>query len=304
MLAGCVAVVAGPDALQAQSYSAEPLKLPVAMPADSLPADRQAFGEWLMERASSLDFDTTQLAREHVYALISADAKERYARTFSAYPARADTGLARLFTWASQLGVYGAAEVAAAIATGAEDGSTGGTRQGLQLIFAPPDYILIAKDLAWMVQFPHYFMVGMMERKTLENGFDNSVVILSTLFAANAPPQSGASQATIVLASASATTPAPYALFWLQRLGFTSADTIARPVPNALRTYRNYDETNRMWKEVSVFQIPDGVVVIAYLGLDGTFQANRAHYVDLLRTLRVRVRGSADSGQARPTQPQ
>ncbi|MEN8144158.1 MAG: hypothetical protein ABFS14_04330 [Gemmatimonadota bacterium] len=272
-----------------QEITRDPLRVPIVFPNDGLPTDPAEFQAWLMRRAENLGEEELTLVREHLYALISADAKRRFESLGDPYPRSADPDLAEQFAWANDLGIIGAALVARALdpETRAVD-PQGTLGPGLALFFKRPSFRLIAEEDGWGIEFPHYFMIGLADRQKLDNGLENSLLILSTLFAANSPEVGSASQATIMVASAQTDDVPGYAAFWLVRFDIEPTEAAPNTVPNAVRTYRSYDEDSHLWKEMVVFNIPSGALVAFYSGLKGTYEANRQDFVDFLETLRVR----------------
>jgi len=112
----------------------------------------------------------------------------------------------------------------------------------------------------------------------LANGIENDVATLSTLTAANNEPQGGASKATILILSAQTPDLPAYVAFWLEQLQVAPTDTVSNLVPQATRTYRRFDTASGLWKEVVALKIPSGSMIVAYIGLDGTYQVNRPHF--------------------------
>jgi hypothetical protein len=289
-LARCVAVLllvaAATRPAAGQGFDTLPLTIPVAFPNDSLPHTISEFLVILKHWTPSTQAHD-QLLREHLYALIAQVAKERFIRTHATdLPTRDDT-LGELFAWAHRLGVPGAIAVARALTPDITD-STPLPTPTFDLVFAASSFSLVAQQGRWMAHFPYYFMIGMATRQHLNNGLDDDVATLSTLTAANALGVGGASQATILLASAQTKDAPTFTAFWLVQLGITLADTAPKLVPQAIRAFRAFDAAANLWKELVVLQIPSGSLIVAYVGLDGTYQANRPHFLDLLGSLRVR----------------
>lgn len=282
------AVLAVPCVAASQSFSSGPLSSPSAMPSDSLPGTPQAFLGWLRAQDSSTLNSQAQEIREHVYALIGEIARRRYASTHTIDLPVGDLTLAQLFIWADRFGVPGAGTVALAINPKAPRPLTPDPGDGFQLGFSAPGFSLATNNGKWMVRFPYFFMIGPTTRQHLANGIDNDVVTLSTLTAANSASVGGASQATILLLSGQTADLPSYAAFWLQQLRISPADTAANPVPQAARTYRHFDAASHLWTELVALKIPSGSLVVVYVGLDGTYQTNRPHFLDLLASLRVR----------------
>jgi len=271
-----------------QGFSTLPLSAPSAMPRDSLPATPLGFVDWLRTRNPATFTGREQLIREHLYALIAQAVKQRFASTQTTEPATGDSALVQLFEWADRFGVHGASDVAKAIGTKPVPPVTPQLTDGFQLTYSTPAFSLATDNGKWMVRFPYFFMVGDITRQRLANGIENDVATLSTLTAANSEPRGGASQATILILSAQTPDLPSYVAFWLQQLQVAPTDTVSNPVPQATRAYRRFDTASGLWKEVVALQIPSGSMIVAYIGLDGTYQVNRPHFLDVLRSLRVR----------------
>lgn len=282
------AAVASSRALSSQDFALAPLSVPAILPNDSLPGTPRAFLEWLRAQTPSALTNREQQVREHVYALIAEIVKQRFNLAQAVDLPRGDTVLAQLFSWADRLGVPGAGKVAQAIDSQFAPTTTPEPGNGFQLLFSPPAFLLATEHGKWIVRFPYFFMIGTTTRQRLANGIENDIVTLSTLTAANSTPPGGASQATILLLSGQTADLPSYVAFWLQQLQMTSADTTSNLVPQATRSYRHFDPVSRLWKEVVALKIPSGSMVVAYIGLDGTYQSNRAHFLDILTSLRVR----------------
>lgn len=272
----------------AQQFSPEPLRSDATLPADDLPATRAAFLAWLADSTAPKSASMLVPAREHLYALVSNDAKARYRTTGAAYPAAASPELAELYGWAARLGTIGAGAVAAAQVETPPPSVESLAGGAFELTFAPPEYTLVAVRDGWRVRFPHYFMIGTVQRSPTGSGDTTGVVMLSTLFAPNAASLGGASQATILLLSAESSDAPAFTAFWLDRFGLSPSDTAAAAIPGAVRRYTGFDAATRMRKEIVVFVPPGRVLLAAYVGLEGTFEANRPHFADLLATLQVR----------------
>jgi hypothetical protein len=288
LILGAFVALTSPGIANGQGFSTAPLLAPSAMPSDSMPGTPRAFFEWLRGQDSSTLAVHGQQIREHLYALIAVALKQRFAASRAAEVPTGDTTLAQLFEWADGFGVPGAAVVAQAI--GARKGSsvTPHPADGFQLTFSAPMFSLATEHGKWMVRFPYFFMIGTVTRQRLANGIESDVASLSTLTAPNHAAIGGASQATILILSAQTSDLPSYVAFWLQRMQIAPTDTVANPVPQATRSYQHFDARSRLWKELVALKIPSGSLVVTYIGLDGTYQANRPHFLDLLTSLRVR----------------
>jgi hypothetical protein len=286
VLAAC-AVLLAPGVALGQGFSTAPLSTPAAMPSDSLPVTARAFLDWLRAQDTATFNTRAQEIREHLYALVGGIVRQRFASAHSTDVPQGDTTLAALFTWADRFGVPGAGEVARAISATAPAAVTPNPEDGFHLSFSASAFSLATEHGKWMVRFPYFFMIGAITRQHLANGIDNDVATLSTLTAANSAAVGGASQATILLLSGQTADLPSYVGFWLKQLQISPTDTIATPIPQAMRSYRHFDAASHLWTELVALQIPSGSLVVVYVGLDGTYQTNRPHFLDLLTSLRV-----------------
>jgi hypothetical protein len=268
------------DPAQSQSWDPGPLKTPTPIPNDGLPSERRAFFAWLGSNPSTKSEVDVQRARERVYAYISQLAK-RYGGFF---PASSDTEAISLFTSAANLGITGPDMVVRALAPHSTAPSSTPSPEGLSLNFHPPLYSLSSSDGNWAVCFPYYFMPAPLGRQQPANGVATELAVISTLFAAD-QGSSGASQATIMIAAAPTADSAKHVALWLGQLGVAPAPLTG---PSDLGQWYTAPSQEPMRREAVVRRLPDRIVLVAYIGLPGTFEANRPHFLDLLRTLSPR----------------
>jgi hypothetical protein len=241
---------------------------------------------WLAAQGDSLPDEAFVMAREQVFAIVSGDVKERVRLGTPLLSQTRDSSLALLFAWGHRLGLPGTRLVAQRLGFSPHPSDSRAIETAGFKIEFDSLYTLVAEADGWMVRFPHYFMIGTASRQPLSDGRETSVAVLSTLFAKDSTERPGASQATILLVSARGSA-ADFAGFWLAQLGLSPSDTAVSASPSAVRTYRGRDGSSRMNKELVVFEPPGRAILAAYFGLDGTFETNYPHFLDLLRTLRI-----------------
>lgn len=263
-----------PASLGAQAWDPAPLRSPTPIPRDGLPLERAAFFQWL--RGSSLSPDDNQKARERVYTYVSETAK----RDAGAFPTQGDTAALTLFRSAVSLGVQGA-DLILAVLDPQAGGSLGPIPPGLKLSLEPPVFTLRSDDSTWAVCFPYYFMPALAGRQTPNNGVLTEIAVLSTLVAPDSG-ESGASQATIFIAAAPIADSANHAALWTRQLG---VNPVPAPGPSMPGQWFRSPEGERMHREAVIRRLPQRVVILAYVGLAGTYESNRPHFLDLLRTL-------------------
>ena len=251
------------------------------LPASELASRQAGFLAWL-DSTTRLTPDDAQGAREYAYFLIGSIAQLHHARTGALFPPRDTMGLATLYDRASRLGEPGAALVANALRSpGAAPTKPielmGGT---LQLSFRAPEYTLTSSR-GWSIRFPYWMMIGAAQTGVPKNGLSTETVVLSTLFAADSSAR-GQSQATIIINAAAAKDSAQFVPFWVGMLGMSEGDRVSG---DSLVSYRQHDAEMHMYKEIAVRRRGDVVLVFAYAGLPGTFQANREEFIETVRSL-------------------
>lgn len=279
-------LMGGPRA-QAQEFDAAPLSTPATLPADGLPPTASGFTRWLETNARTVPVDRQAAVREHLYALISADVKARHAAGYPTFPPERDSALADLFFWGDRLGVFGAYRVARALDPLRPRVPPANLVPPIFEISLDTGYFTVRSvEQGWSVRFPFYYMLSAATRQRMGQEYEGDVLVLSTLFAPNAPPIGGASQSTILVTAIKTADPDGVIGYWLKTLGVEP-----RPVADSLApggaTYRGFDSAMLMRKEAVVIRLRQGVMIVSYLGLEGTFQANHPHFLDFLANLRT-----------------
>jgi hypothetical protein len=264
-------------ALPAQSWDPGPLATPTPLPKDGLPADRKAFWQWLSDSIDTLSPDQVLSSRERVYFYISQFAKAKA----GAFPPMADSVATRLFAAAAWMGIPGSDLVVAAVDPSFKRGESPPIPPGLSLSLHPPNFLLASDDQAWAVCFPYYFMTTPVGRQTPDNGVATEMAIISTLFAPDSGDY-GSSQATILVAAGPIADSAAHVGLWLGQLG-VHPDQGAGPAD--LGQWFAASDDNPVQRVAVVRQLPTRIVVIGYTGVRGTFEANRPHFLDFVRTL-------------------
>lgn len=283
LLAAVLAVQSPPASAQAPT---DPLRQPTAWPDNDLPRSVGPMGKLLdQKRRTGLDHGEREPLREQIYAIVTDVVRRQYASTGSAGVPSPDSTLASLFVEADRYGVVNASPIAHELGIHSRPLSTPAQEFALELT---GDRFTLSSTLGrWRVRFPWYFMLWDAERVEQERTDTFDVVSLSTLTAANTPAVGGASQATILIVSGETDSIAAFTKRWLLTFGLYPSDSAPKAVPRALATYARFDRPRHMRMEVSVFKIPSGSLMVGYFGLEGTFEANRQAYLDLLGTLQV-----------------
>jgi hypothetical protein len=115
----------------------------------------------------------------------------------------------------------------------------------------------------------------------IANGVLTEIVVLSTLFAPD-HGQAGSSQATIIITAAPVADSLKHVSSWLTQFGLSP--TSAPPEDPSGAWYAS-PPADAMHRLAIVRRLGTRVFVVAYLGLEGTFQSNRPHFFNLLATV-------------------
>jgi hypothetical protein len=258
-------------------WDPRPLRSTTPIPRDGLPPEQKAFQAWVSQNGPRLTPEQRQRVHERLYAYISARAKQLDGR----FPEKGDTAAFELFRFGASMGAVGADRVARALYPDPAKLPSPASISGFDLSLRPPLFQLASDDGSWAVCYPYYFMTAPSGRQRLSSGILTEVAVLSTLFAADSGP-AGSSQATVLLAAAPVMDSTRHISAWVTQLGVRPTAVPPEGGPGAWYASSSSDQMRRL---VVVRRLPHRVLVIAYLGLPGTFETNRPHFFNLLSTL-------------------
>jgi hypothetical protein len=269
------------------AFSEEPLKKAAIEPARAL-VEGVGINNWLNANYTRMDPGQVQGAREHLHALIDSRVKELYAKTGVLLPKEPDPILAMLYAWAGRLGVYGADPVYTIV-------------RGTYLVKPPPgpqppqgltvslrnDSLSIASSTGeWQVTVPFHFFIFALNSAVGPDSKRTEAAVISTGSAPDiAPP--GYSQATLAIFFTSGADIGSFELEWSERLQIPLQAEQASVGKTKYRSRVAYDAPNRLHKEIVFIPSQKGAFAVLYSGLDGTYQANRPHFVNFLETLKM-----------------
>jgi hypothetical protein len=149
------------------------------------------------------------------------------------------------------------------------------------------DLLRIESDRGkWSVAVPYYFMIWNVSEFDAKNGPKTQLVSLSTA-AAMHEGLPGHSQATLMLLAGPGEDPAGFETYWRTALGFTG-DEPSKALPvGTLTSKTKSDSEVGLYSEYTSWQTKAGPIVVAYMGMNGTYQSNRPNFIDFLRSLRA-----------------
>lgn len=270
-----------------QGYSAAPLKDPVFDYVHVI-VDVAKFNNWLNANYPKMTAETMKGPREHLYFLIGSYVSELYKKDRVILPKEHDLILQILFSWSEKLGVFGGSLVYNQIKSEKFKPMTARMKiPGMFELSLKNDlYLMAATSNAWSVKFPYYFMIGNMKVFQATNGMQTQLVVIST-GASKDSTKAGRSQATLMFIYAPFGNYKLFSEYWLSQLEITPD---IRPTGLGVRSLKSrivYDKTSLLHKEITFWPSKNGSFAVVYLGMDGTYQANRQHFLDFLNQIEI-----------------
>ncbi|MES2947652.1 MAG: hypothetical protein V4858_03830 [Pseudomonadota bacterium] len=281
---------AGDEAIA--GYSKEPLRAPLFDEAQ-IAAETMAINNWLNANIQKLTYDQMKGPREHLYDLIDSRVKQHYASEQRVLPKKHDLMLEILFSWAEPLGGFGGSQIFNSVKAGSSPTRTPGMKlpEGLSISLAK-DLLTVQSSAGWSVSFPYYFMIWNVGDFTAKGGPRTQLVALST-GAAKDSSQAGKSQATLMFMFS----PDEYRSFesyWRRQLGIGAEIKSNELGVKSLSSRHIVDAPTKLHKEFTSWSNPTGSFAVAYLGIEGTYEWNRPHFIDFLRVV------AATKSESRP----
>ncbi len=266
-------------------YSVGPLREPLFDEA-AVVVETTAINNWLTANIQKLTYDQMKGPREHLYYLIDSRVKQIYASEKRVLPAKNDPLLEILFSWSEYLGVFGGAQAFNAVKAPSSPAKTPGMKlpEGVDLQLAG-DVFTVNSKARWSITFPYYFMVWNVGDFTAKGGPRTQLVALST-GASKDKSSAGRSQATLMFLFS----PEKYETFesyWRGQMGIGVDIKPAALGVKDLKSFHVVDEKAQLHKEFTSWSDKTGSFAVAYLGIEGTYEWNRPHFIDFLRSIKT-----------------
>ncbi|VAW05481.1 hypothetical protein MNBD_ALPHA01-2196 [hydrothermal vent metagenome] len=243
---------------------------------------------WLNEHYEKLTLGQIKNVREDLYYMISSYAKNLYTAKKRILPDQPDIMLDILLSWADRLGIYGGTEVFTQIRTTSFSDSTRKTKL--------PDFLTLdmendlikvtAKADGWHFKIPYYFMIFEAKQFAATNGMQTQMIVIST-GASKDNSEAGRSQSTIMLIYSPEAELTDFSEYWQKVFEIKAHSEEKKIVIGKEKSLYTYDKKLKLHKELISWQEPKGSFAVAYLGIDGTYQWNRPHFLDFLGALKV-----------------
>ncbi len=266
-------------------YSTEPLLVPPLVPFFAVPMQAERYLEQLDARYPKLQEDQYGESRERVFAFVDAIVKQRAVEGTFRFDADKEL-LHSLFAWAAKLNSYGADQVAAQFAP---EGTT-------EVVHGPevPAAFRVTLDFphlkiadaggAWELAVPFYFPIRQMAQADA-GGIASNYVVLNTAFA-QLTSQNNIAQSMIIFTHAPHADPEAFDKVWMGRIGVAAINEIDAQIPGS-RSFQIDDLRLRVRFELTLLNNETGCYAVLYQGRFGPFEANRVHYHDFLRQMRL-----------------
>lgn len=282
-------------------YSTDPLRAPLFDEAQ-IAVETMAINNWLNANLQKLTYDQMKGPREHLYYLIDSRVKQHYATEKRVLPEKHDLFLEILFSWAEPLGVFGGADIFNAVRAPASPAKTAGKKlpDGISLTLSK-DLLTIQSRSGWAISFPYYFMVWNVGDFTAKDGPRTQVVALST-GAAKDKSQAGKSQGTLMFLF-SQEKYETFEKYWREQFGIGTEIKPRALGVNTLLSRHIVDATTKLNKEFTSWSDSTGSYAVAYLGIEGTYDWNRQHFIDFVRAIETKAESRPNmelSGGSRP----
>ncbi len=296
-----IRAAADPPATVQGGYSTQPLARPLFEPAQ-VAVEAVLYNEWLINNYASLATpERLKGPREHLYYLIDSWVKMTYARDKVVFPVEHDPVLQIFFSWAERLGAFGGHLVYNAIRSDQfpEMPPSLAVPSGFDIALRQDVLVVSSTSGHWSVAVPYYFLIWNILEWDAKDGPRTQMITLST-GAANHEGQEGHSQATLMLLFGPSAEGDSFTKYWTRHLGFEGKETPNPIGVRSLTARHRFDKAQNMHHEYTSWTSPHGQFLVAYLGINGTYQWNRPHFIDFVGS----ISGDSESDDNTPAAQQ
>ena len=275
---------AQPDQQVQAGYSLELLSQPIFGPAE-VAIETARLNNWLNENYEAMRPEQYKGPREYLFYLIDSHVKNIYARDGKLLPTEPDLILQTLYAWAERLGVYGGSMVFNEVRLPSEP--------EMALMLEPPasiaismngDLLRIESPPHWGFDVPYYFMPFIVTEFTANNGMPTQFLAIST-GASKDNSEAGRSQATLMLIYSQDVDFSEFEEFWTDQIGIPENAQDSELGYARLTAKYWLDDSTKIHTEALIWSRGSGSFAMTYGGVDGTYQWNRQHFLDFLRSL-------------------
>jgi hypothetical protein len=228
--------------------------------------------------------------RRRVHVLIDGLVKERFAAGRIVFSQRDLSRVVRYYRWADRLKVPGADQVVDyfrtifALPADGESGSSFTLPEPYRMELRFPNLQVRSESGPWTVRYPYYFITEEVRRVVPTEGWESDLIEVSTLFAPHRRDKRQ-SPCRILFAYAAGVEQAEFQEHWLRLLGLEDGKPRKNEVLPDAAAFSRFDKRKRMRAEACFLSGKAGSAVAAMVGIDGSFQKNRPHFLDFLRNI-------------------
>lgn len=272
------------------AYSKSPLLNPVYGFAE-VTEEIGSYHEWLEEKFNKIPNTMHPVFRERLYYLLSSYVSGISQKDNTILPVEFDENIATTFKWAEKLGIFGGSLLYESFKqpTSPSIETINKIPSNFQISIDNDRIVLASKKDIWSVNAPYYFMIqnlGTIGRYK-DVSSDTHAVAIST-GAARDNSAKGQSQATITVFYASQLSAKELSNDVLGLLGIPNNSKFFDLGIESRSSQYVYDASENIHKEATFWDTNTGAFGIGYLGVDGTYQTNRIHFLEFLKQFEYR----------------
>ena len=284
-----VAAIAPASEPPISGYSTDTLREPIFDEAQLL-IETMAINNWLNANYASLSYEQMKGPREHLYYLIDSYIKILYQKEGKASPDDPDLILDTLFSWAERLGVYGGDLVheTVRVQPSSNDRPAMTVPEHFSLTLNENLFEVSSDEQGWSFTIPYYFMIWNMSEYVPTGGVRTQLVAFSTGTARDSS-STGHSQATVMFLYVPQANSEEVIRYWKQAMGMKITEQPSPIGVRDLESAHSFDNQSKLHKEIVGWDGPDGVFIVIYIGIEGTYQWNRLHFLDFLRAVALKA---------------
>lgn len=243
---------------------------------------------WLADNIGSIPQNQIQPIKENIYLIIDSIIKENKLESKNDFSKSDTFFLKSMFNWASYLNVPGSDLVSDQFTGDAAPTNSNPfvLSKPFFISFKYPLFKLSSSDGNWMLVYPYWFMTGSVRSFQAHDGLNTEIAEVSTAFAKHVGIE-GYSQATILFIFSPGNNGSVFKNFWMQSVGLEDNDKSKDILRQGSTTYITYDADRHLYKELTFMHGTKGDVAVVYMGINGTYQANRESYLEFVKDMKI-----------------
>jgi hypothetical protein len=270
------------DITAMNGYTKEPLEKPLFPYAYTI-TETMAVNNYLNANLNKLDKNNKQKIKEHIYNLMSSYISEYYKKNNKIMVDKDDLIMKSLFSSAQKLNSMGANLAYYQLF------QMKNTDQLKNIGFTKDFKLSLKYDLFniehkfWSINFPYYFMIGRIGESKINNS--NTTIVKISTAGAKDKSKFGYSQATITLFVSDKKDDKVFFEHWYNAFKIPSSIKLKSIGIKNYKSQRIYNKNYLLNTEITSWSTNTNSFIVVYSGIDGTFQQNRQHFLDFLKSI-------------------